>query len=152
MRADSPSHAPSPVSWLPRRSPRAPRHCLTRQGGPASPDRGETRATARADRGTDDPGGEPAGGRIWDDRGVARRVSSPVVVGRDAEAAQLWAALERAAGGRPAIVLVAGEAGVGKTRLVTDLVGRSGELGAVALTGGCLDVGDGVLAYAPLVE
>jgi hypothetical protein len=74
------------------------------------------------------------------------------VVGRDAEAAQLWAALERAAGGRPAIVLVAGEAGVGKTRLVTDLVGRSGELGAVALTGGCLDVGDGVLAYAPLVE
>jgi DNA-binding CsgD family transcriptional regulator/tetratricopeptide (TPR) repeat protein len=84
--------------------------------------------------------------------GVARRVSSPVVVGRDTEAAQLRAALDQAAGGRPAIVVVAGEAGVGKTRLVTDLVGRAGELGAVALTGGCLDVGDGVLAYAPLVE
>jgi DNA-binding CsgD family transcriptional regulator/tetratricopeptide (TPR) repeat protein len=74
------------------------------------------------------------------------------VVGRDAEAARLRAALERAAGGRPAIVVVAGEAGVGKTRLVHDLVCRAGELGAVALTGGCLDVGDGVLAYAPLVE
>jgi DNA-binding CsgD family transcriptional regulator/tetratricopeptide (TPR) repeat protein len=84
--------------------------------------------------------------------GVARRVSSPVLVGRDAEAAQLKAALERAAAGRPAIVVVAGEAGVGKTRLVADLVGRAGEVGAVALTGGCLDVGEGVLAYAPLVE
>jgi len=84
--------------------------------------------------------------------GVARRVSCPVVVGRGAEAAQLRAALERAAGGQPAIVVVAGEAGVGKTRLVHDLVCRVGEVGAVALTGGCLDVGDGVLAYAPLVE
>jgi ATP/maltotriose-dependent transcriptional regulator MalT len=84
--------------------------------------------------------------------GVARRVSSPVLVGRDGEAAQLRAALERAAAGQPAIVVVAGEAGVGKTRLVTELLGQAGELGAVALSGGCLDVGDGVLAYAPMVE
>jgi hypothetical protein len=84
--------------------------------------------------------------------GMARRVSCPVVVGRDGEAARLRAALERAAGGQPAIVVVAGEAGVGKTRLVHDLVCQAGELGAVALTGGCLDVGDGILAYAPLVE
>ena len=39
---------------------------------------------------------------------VARRVSSPVLVGRDAEVAQLRAALERAAAGQPAIVVVAG--------------------------------------------
>jgi DNA-binding CsgD family transcriptional regulator/tetratricopeptide (TPR) repeat protein len=84
--------------------------------------------------------------------GVARRVSSPELVGRDGEAAQLRAALERAAAGQPAIVVVAGEAGVGKTRLVTELLGQAGELGAVALSGGCLDVGDGVLAYAPMVE
>src|SRR4029453_3369274 len=84
--------------------------------------------------------------------GVARRVSSPVLVGRDAEAAQLGAALERAAAGRPAIVVVAGEAGVGKTRLVTDLVGLAGELGAVALSGGCLDVGGGGLALRARVE
>jgi predicted ATPase len=83
---------------------------------------------------------------------VARRVSSPVLVGRDDEAARLRAALERAAAGQPAIVLVAGEAGVGKTRLVTELLGLAGGLGAVALSGGCLDVGDGVLAYAPMVE
>jgi predicted ATPase len=84
--------------------------------------------------------------------GVARRVSSPVLVGRDGEVAQLRAVLERAAAGRPATVVVAGEAGVGKTRLVAELVGQAGELGAVALTGGCLDVGEGVLTYAPLVE
>ena len=84
--------------------------------------------------------------------GVTQRVSSPVLVGRDAEVAQLRAALERAAAGRPATVLVAGEAGVGKTRLVAELLGDADELGAVALSGGCLDVGDGVLAYAPLVE
>jgi tetratricopeptide (TPR) repeat protein len=84
--------------------------------------------------------------------GVVGRVSSPVLVSRDTEVAQLRAALERAAAGQPAIVVVAGEAGVGKTRLVAELLGAVGEVGAVALTGGCLDVGDGVLAYAPMVE
>jgi DNA-binding CsgD family transcriptional regulator/tetratricopeptide (TPR) repeat protein len=84
--------------------------------------------------------------------GVAQRVSSPVLVGRDAEVAQLRAALQRAAAGRPAIVVVAGEAGVGKTRLVAELLRDAGQLGAVALTGGCLDVGEGVLAYAPMVQ
>ena len=84
--------------------------------------------------------------------GVAQRVSSPVLVGRDAEVAQLRAALERAAAGQPAIVVVAGEAGVGKTRLVAELLRDADGLGAVALAGGCLDVGEGVLAYAPIVE
>jgi DNA-binding winged helix-turn-helix (wHTH) protein/DNA-binding CsgD family transcriptional regulator/tetratricopeptide (TPR) repeat protein len=79
-------------------------------------------------------------------------VSSPVLVGRDAEVAQLRAALERAAAGQPATVVVAGEAGVGKTRLVAELLRHAGELGAVALTGGCLDVAEGDLAYAPIVE
>ena len=38
--------------------------------------------------------------------GVALRVSSPVLVGRAAEAAQLWAAFERAQAGSPATVVV----------------------------------------------
>src|SRR6266542_729496 len=82
---------------------------------------------------------------------VVRRVSCPVLVGRAAEVARLRAALERAAAGEPAVV-VAGEAGVGKTRLVAELLHDAADGGVVALTGGCLDVGDGVLAYAPLVE
>ncbi len=84
--------------------------------------------------------------------GVAQRVSSPVLVGRAAEVAQLRAALDRAAAGQPAVVVVAGEAGVGKTRLVGELLRDAEALGAVALSGGCLDVGEGVLAYAPMVE
>jgi len=84
--------------------------------------------------------------------GVALRVSSPVLVGRAAEAGQLWAAFERAQAGSPATVVVAGEAGVGKTRLVAELIGRVRGQGALALAGGCLDVGEGVVAYAPLVE
>jgi len=84
--------------------------------------------------------------------GMGQRVSCPVLVGRDAEVARLQAAIERAAAGRPATVLVAGEAGIGKTRLVTEALGHATGLGAVALAGGCLDVGEGVLAYAPVVE
>ena len=84
--------------------------------------------------------------------GVALRVSSPVLVGRAVEAARLWAGFERARAGSPAVVVVAGEAGVGKTRLVIELLGRVRAQGALALAGGCLDVGEGVVAYAPLVE
>jgi len=75
-----------------------------------------------------------------------------VLVGRAAEAAQLWAAFERAQAGSPATVVVAGEAGVGKTRLVTELLARARAQEALALAGGCLDVGEGVVAYAPLAE
>jgi predicted ATPase len=40
-----------------------------------------------------------------------------VIAGRAAELAELEAALQRAAGGSAGAVLLAGEAGVGKTRL-----------------------------------
>src|SRR6266545_4309348 len=83
--------------------------------------------------------------------GVALRVTSPVLVGRVAEAAQLWAAFERAVAGSPATVVVVGEAGVGKTRLVSELLARARARGAGAgrrLPGR----GRGVVAYAPMVE
>jgi len=83
---------------------------------------------------------------------MGQRVSCPVLVGRGAEVARLRAAIEQAAAGQPATVLVAGEAGIGKTRLVTEAAGYAAGLGVVALAGGCLDVGEGVLAYAPMVE
>jgi DNA-binding CsgD family transcriptional regulator/tetratricopeptide (TPR) repeat protein len=83
---------------------------------------------------------------------VAQRVSSPVLVGRVAEAAQLWAAFKRALAGTPATVVVAGEAGAGKTRLVGEFARRAEAAGTVVLGGGCLDVGDGTIAYAPVVE
>jgi DNA-binding CsgD family transcriptional regulator/tetratricopeptide (TPR) repeat protein len=89
---------------------------------------------------------------VCDDRGVTARVSSASMVGRAVESARLDAVLGRVAAGTFAVVVVAGEAGVGKTRLVNELIGRANVAGTVALTGGCLDVGDGVLPYAPVVE
>ena len=73
---------------------------------------------------------------------MGQRVSCPVLVGRDAEVARLRTAIERVAVGQTATVLIAGEAGIGKTRLVTEALGHAAGLGAVALAGGCLDVGE----------
>ena len=83
---------------------------------------------------------------------VAPRVASPVFVGRAAEVAALRAALDRARSGTAATVVVAGEAGVGKTRLAAELQDQARGLDVLTLAGGCLDVGDGVVAVAPIVE
>jgi len=80
------------------------------------------------------------------------RVVSPIVVGRVEELQVLEAAVRRATNSEPAVVLVGGEAGVGKTRLVAELTSRSAADGTRVLTGGCVPVGDGALPYAPIVE
>jgi predicted ATPase len=72
-------------------------------------------------------------------------------VGRAEELARLLAALERAGQGQPSIVLVAGDAGVGKTRLVAELADRARQRGARVLVGGCLEVGDVGLPYVPVI-
>jgi predicted ATPase len=80
------------------------------------------------------------------------RVASPTFIGRVEELHALEAAKERAANGEPAVVLVGGEAGVGKTRLLTQLAGSWVAEGTRVLAGGCVPVGDGALPYAPIVE
>jgi DNA-binding CsgD family transcriptional regulator/tetratricopeptide (TPR) repeat protein len=80
------------------------------------------------------------------------RVSSPTFVGRVEELQVLEAARVRAANAEPAVVLVGGEAGVGKTRLVAELTGRCAADGTRVLTGGCVPVAEGGLPYAPIVE
>jgi DNA-binding CsgD family transcriptional regulator len=72
-------------------------------------------------------------------------------VGRAEELARLLAALERAEQGQPAMVLLAGDAGVGKTRLLTELADQARRRGAQVLLGGCLEVGDVGLPYVPIV-
>src|SRR6266511_627020 len=84
--------------------------------------------------------------------GVALRVTSPVLVGRTLEGRPELGGL-RACGGRLARHGGGGgRAGVGKTRLVSELLARARAHGALTLVGGCLDVGEGVVAYAPMVE
>jgi DNA-binding CsgD family transcriptional regulator/tetratricopeptide (TPR) repeat protein len=80
------------------------------------------------------------------------RVSSPTFVGRVEELGVLEAARVRATNAEPAIVLVGGEAGVGKTRLVAELSARCAVDGTRVLAGGCVPVGEGGLPYAPIVE
>ena len=67
------------------------------------------------------------------------------LVGRDAELARLLAAVDRALEGRASAVLLAGDAGVGKTRLLDELAARAAERGLRVLTGHCVDLGDSAL-------
>jgi DNA-binding CsgD family transcriptional regulator len=83
---------------------------------------------------------------------VPRRISSPIFVGRIAERAALSEAFGRAAAGRPGIVLISGEAGVGKTRLLTEVSTLATSMGVAAVGGVCVDVAAGTLAYAPFVD
>ncbi len=51
-----------------------------------------------------------------------------------------------------AVVLLAGDAGVGKTRLLTELTGRATSAGWQVLVGHCLNFGDSALPYLPFSE
>src|SRR6266545_4183182 len=62
-------------------------------------------------------------------------------VGRADELGHLERALAAAAEGSPKVVLVKGEAGVGKTRLVDEFVRQAEAGGARVLVGGCVDIG-----------
>jgi ATP/maltotriose-dependent transcriptional regulator MalT len=82
---------------------------------------------------------------------VAARVTSTTFVGRSAELAELEAALAAAAAGRPSMAFVAGDSGVGKTRLVDELALRAKASWARILSGDCVELGEGELPYAPIV-
>ncbi|HKO28867.1 MAG TPA: AAA family ATPase, partial [Solirubrobacteraceae bacterium] len=77
---------------------------------------------------------------------------SPVFVGRGPELAAMVAALDSAVAGEPAIVLVGGEAGVGKTRLVEEAADRARAGGARVLTGSCIELGGEGLPLSPVVD
>jgi predicted ATPase len=70
------------------------------------------------------------------------------LVGRERELATLTAMLAEAVRGHGAVALVAGEPGIGKTRLVEELVATAAEQGARPLWGRCYE-GEGVPAFWP---
>lgn len=90
---------------------------------------------------------------------VETRSVSPVFVGRAGELTSLTDALARAtaegagpagcACGEPQALLVGGEAGVGKTRLVEEFLTVAARRGAVVAVGGCVEIGADGLPYAP---
>jgi DNA-binding CsgD family transcriptional regulator/tetratricopeptide (TPR) repeat protein len=93
---------------------------------------------------------------VWDATviiaGMPVRISSPVLIGRVDELGRMVESIDAARRGHGTALLIAGEAGVGKTRLVASLVDRAEATGLRVLSGGCIDVGDGAVPYAPFVE
>ena len=77
------------------------------------------------------------------------RISSSSFVGRTAQLEALRRAYAEAAAGQPSVMVIGGEAGVGKTRLVTEFLGSLS--GGRVLLGGCLELGQAVMPFAPLV-
>ncbi|WP_027934665.1 helix-turn-helix transcriptional regulator [Amycolatopsis thermoflava] len=72
------------------------------------------------------------------------------LIGRAPELDTLRATLDRARAGQAGAVLLAGDAGVGKSRLLGELV--AGADGVTVLSGRCLDVGEAGLPYLPFAE
>ncbi len=83
---------------------------------------------------------------------VTAHASSEVLVGRVADLAALRDALKRTRSAEPSTVLVGGEAGVGKTRLVEEFCRSAAAEGAHVLTGQCLELGEEGLPFAPFAS
>jgi len=81
---------------------------------------------------------------------LADTEASPFV-GRGAERARLRRLLERTKASAGGLALIAGEAGMGKTRLVHETCEEARQLGILALTGQCLDM-EAVQPYHPVIE
>jgi DNA-binding NarL/FixJ family response regulator len=71
---------------------------------------------------------------------------SPAFVGRGRQLASLAGALESVRSGEPAALLIGGEAGVGKSRLLAEF---GGQASGRVLIGACLELGAAGLPFAP---
>ena len=83
---------------------------------------------------------------------MAGEFQSSTFTGRAVELRRLDALLERAGQGSPQVVLVAGDAGVGKTRLLLALADRARQRGTRVLMGASVELGDIGFAYLPVVD
>jgi DNA-binding SARP family transcriptional activator len=87
---------------------------------------------------------EPAGG-------TAVAAQRATFVGRERELVALAGGLDDAIAGRGRVILLAGEPGIGKSRLADELMGRARECGARVLVGRCWEAG-GAPAYWPWAQ
>src|ERR1700722_14003768 len=132
----------------PTSRPSWPNRTLTTSAGlPTSP--------ARADS----PRRPRASARSGDTSAMRARLTSSHFVGRVGELAELELAVQEATAGRPTLVLLGGDSGVGKTRLVGELEQRlalagerGGQAGPLVLRGDGVEQADGELPYAPLLS
>jgi DNA-binding SARP family transcriptional activator len=85
------------------------------------------------------------------ERDAAVAPTPDVIVGRRHELSVLASALDEALDGRGRVFLIAGEAGIGKSRLLDELAQNARERGARVLWGRCWEAG-GAPAYWPWVQ
>jgi DNA-binding CsgD family transcriptional regulator len=90
-------------------------------------------------------------GDRWHDVQVRRSTTIPLV-SRQEQVSSLLLAVERASAGRPGLVLVGGDAGVGKTRLITHVAEAAQQKGANAVVVHCVDLGQVGIPYLPFTE
>jgi DNA-binding CsgD family transcriptional regulator len=84
---------------------------------------------------------------MFSDRGVI----CPVLVGREGAIEVTRAMLDRARGGAGSVILIAGEAGIGKSRLLRETSAEARDRGFVVLKGACFEA-DRTAPYAPLLD
>lgn len=94
-----------------------------------------------------DPGGPDVGGS-WHDEAMRSSASSHTLVGRESDLAALRDELRAAASGEPRAVVIGGEAGIGKSRLLEEFLAEQ-EASTMVLLGRCVDLGDEGAPYAP---
>jgi eukaryotic-like serine/threonine-protein kinase len=94
---------------------------------------------------------QSGGGQQIAPRAVVGRSSMRPFVGRVQELAGLSFALEEAESGRGSLVLVTGEPGIGKTRLMSELARVGSEQGVRVVTGRCWEEG-GAPPYWPWLQ
>jgi predicted ATPase/DNA-binding NarL/FixJ family response regulator len=85
------------------------------------------------------------------ERAVNRPVLCPKTIGRSTEFAALGLLVEQTRGGQGHIALIAGEAGIGKSRLVSELKALAVVQGFLVVQGACFPT-DLTYPYAPLLD
>lgn len=83
---------------------------------------------------------------------MGRRWGAGSFVGRSFELSVLRETWLSAVGGQPSWVLVGGEAGIGKTRLLAEFAGEVSARGARVVVGSCPPVAPGLVPFAPVAE
>ena len=98
-------------------------------------------------RSTEEPAAQPQQQVVTD----LRNLSWGRFIGRHDEMEQLKSSLEAALSGRPAMAMVAGEPGIGKTRLAEEFAVYAGLRGAQMITGRSYE-GEASIPYRPFIE
>ena len=84
-------------------------------------------------------------------RSSARRGVAPILVGRSRERDLIRAQLDAALDGQGGLIVLGGDAGIGKTALAEEACRAAGDAGALVLVGRCYD-GSETPPYGPWVE